>query len=519
MPEAWQTGWLEACRHDFSRVFLDHSTYLICQAMQSTSENLYSTEQIRAAEQRAINQLGISGPELMERAGAFAFALVAERWPEQRHMTVFCGAGNNGGDGYVVARLALQAGYRVVVLALAAPGSLTGEALQACRSFVAEGGTIEAMEPGKTVEQGIIIDALFGIGLSRVVVGDYALAIAAINSAACPVLALDVPSGLHAGTGAVLGCAVKATVTATFIGLKCGLFTGEAPEYCGEIVCSGLDIDETVTAATSPFARLLNKIELPRRSRTAHKGHFGHVLLIGGNLGFSGAIRLAGEAALRSGAGLVSIATRAAHSGLVNIGRPELMCHGIETGEALQTMLEKASVIVIGPGLGQDDWAREMFGAALAVDKASVIDADALNLLALQPKSRNNWILTPHPGEAARLLGSSSGQVCADRFAALADIQSQYGGVCSLKGAGTLISDGETVYVGTTGNPGMASGGMGDVLAGLIGGLLAQGLSSEQATKLGVYVHGEAADSLALEYGERGLLAGDLPERIRILLN
>ncbi|OQW76441.1 MAG: bifunctional ADP-dependent (S)-NAD(P)H-hydrate dehydratase/NAD(P)H-hydrate epimerase [Proteobacteria bacterium ST_bin11] len=487
--------------------------------MQTPPNKLYCTAQIREAERYAIEELGIPGRELMRRAGFSLFEQIRRRWPEKQAITVFCGAGNNGGDGYDVATLALQANYRVYVYTLSDPNALLGDALSAYQDFVKTGGRVSCFEAGQSQVQGVVVDALFGIGLSRQVGEDFASAISAINTSGCPVVAVDVPSGLHAYTGSVLGCAVKADLTVTFIGLKCGLFTGDAPEYCGEIVCSGLDIDEAVLAAMPPFALALERVDLPRRARIAHKGHFGHVLLIGGNLGYTGAIRLAGEAALRSGAGLVSIATRAAHSGLLNIGRPELMCHGIESGEALHALLEKASIIVIGPGLGKDDWAREMFGAALAIDKPCVIDADALNLLSLQPKRRENWILTPHPGEAARLLGSSARQISADRFATLADLHSQYGGTCVLKGAGTLITSGETIYVGTTGNPGMATGGMGDVLCGLIGGLVAQGLSLGHASRLAVFVHGEAADSLASEFGERGLLAGDLPERIRTLLN
>lgn len=487
--------------------------------MLTPSNKLYCTAQIREAERYAIDELGIPGRELMRRAGYALFEQIRRRWPKQTAITVLCGAGNNGGDGYVVAKLALQANYQVSVYALTDPNVLPGDALSAYQDFLQAGGSVSDFEAGQSKLQGVIVDALFGIGLSRDVGEVYTLAIAAINASSCPVVAVDVPSGLHAYTGSVLGCAVKADLTVTFIGLKCGLYTGEAAEYCGEIVCSTLDIEDAVLAAMPPFALLLDKIELPRRARIAHKGHFGHVLLVGGNLGYTGAIRLAGEAALRSGAGLVSIATRAAHSSLINIGRPELMCHGVECGETLQALLDKASVVVIGPGLGQDDWAREMFNTVIASDKPCVLDADALNLLAEQSTRRENWVLTPHPGEAARLLGCNTRQISSDRFAALTDMQNQCGGTCLLKGAGTLISNGETVYVGTTGNPGMASGGMGDVLSGLIGGLLAQGLSLDEATRLGVYVHGEAADSLALEFGERGLLAGDLPERIRKLLN
>jgi NAD(P)H-hydrate epimerase len=243
------------------------------------------------------------------------------------------------------------------------------------------------------------------------------------------------------------------------------------------------------------------------------------VLLIGGNHGFSGAIRLAAEAALYTGAGLVSIATRASHSATLNLGRPEIMCHGVEDNQQLQALLPKATVVVIGPGLGQDSWAQTMLAALLGTDKLTVIDADALNLLAKQACHRQNWILTPHPGEAARLLTVNTSEISADRYAAVRALQQRFGGVCLLKGAGTLLADAEHIQVGITGNPGMASGGMGDVLAGIIAGLLAQGLTLVQAAGLGVYVHGEAADRLAHRCGERGLLASELFSEVRHCLN
>jgi NAD(P)H-hydrate epimerase len=316
-----------------------------------------------------------------------------------------------------------------------------------------------------------------------------------------------------------MGCAVQAEATMTFIGLKCGLFTGEAADYCGQIVLADLNVPKTVFATVKPSAKLLKKTALLPRSRCAHKGKFGHVLLIGGNLGYSGAIRLAGEAALRSGAGLVSIASRAAHISLLNIGRPELMCHAVEEASELIPLLAKAGVVVIGPGLGKDDWAESLFETVLACGKPLVVDADGLNLLAQKPLKRQNWVLTPHPGEAARLLACRTDDIAADRYAAVAALQQDYGGVCLLKGAGSLIADGEDIYVSTTGNPGMASGGMGDVLSGIVGSLLAQGWSLAEALKLGVYVHGEAADWSAAEQGERGLLASDLFAELRRCLN
>lgn len=486
--------------------------------MQYSPKPLYSAAQIRQAERIAIEDLAIPGLQLMRNAGQAAFAELQRRWPDRRALTVFCGAGNNGGDGYVIARLALQAGYTVSIYAIADVGVLKGDAQTSYRDFLQAGGTIGKLTPDLAVRDGIIVDALLGTGLNREVSDNYSKAIAAINACGCPVLAVDVPSGLCADTGCVMGYAVKADITVTFIGLKPGLFTGQAADYCGEIVHADLAVPETVFAGIEPVARLLAKVSLSRRPRGAHKGHFGHVLLIGGNLGYSGAIRLAGEAALRSGAGLVSIATRAEHSAMVNIGRPELMSQGIEYPMQLHMLLKKAGVVVIGPGLGQDDWAHSLLAEVLATDKPCVLDADALNLLAQRDDRRANWILTPHPGEAARLLGCSTRGIGADRFAAVAALHHRYGGVCVLKGAGSLIADGQAIHVATTGNPGMASGGMGDVLAGIAGGLLAQGLSLADAAKLAVYVHGEAADR-ASEQGERGMLASDLLPVIRRCLN
>lgn len=486
--------------------------------MQISTSALYSTAQIRQAERQAIERLGIPGRELMRRAGAALFGHIQQRWPEAGELTVFCGSGNNGGDGYEVARLAIEAGYRVTVFEMADPEQLPADALSAYRDFVQAGGCVSTFEADRSAITGIVVDALFGIGLSRPVAAGYLPAIAAINAAAGPVVAVDVPSGLQADTGCILGAAVAADLTVTFIGPKQGLYTGAAADCRGDVVCTDLQIAELL-GQMAPAGHLVIGTRLPKRQRSAHKGQFGHVLLIGGNHGYSGAIRLAAEAALRAGAGLVSVATRAAHSALVNIARPELMCRAAEQAGDLEQMLDKADVVVVGPGLGRDAWAQTMFDCAVAAGKPCVVDADGLNLLALGNSKRDNWVLTPHPGEAARLLSCDTRQVGADRFAAVTALQQRYGGVALLKGAGTLIGDGLRTYVVAAGNPGMASGGMGDVLAGVIGGLIAQGFPLYQAALVGAQVHAAAADSLAAEYGERGLLAGDLPPRIRELLN
>lgn len=257
---------------------------------------------------------------------------------------------------------------------------------------------------------------------------------------------------------------------------------------------------------------------LPARNPAAHKGDFGHVLVFGGDHGMSGALRLAGEAALRTGAGLVSAATRAEHAASISVARPELMSHGIESASALAPLLKRATVLAVGPGLGQEEWGRKLLSSVLQSTLPMVVDADALNLLAIEPSQRDNWILTPHVGEAARLLDVTIEQVQADRVAAAVTLQKKYGGVTVLKGAGTVVV-GVTgdVAVCSEGNPGMASGGMGDVLTGVIAGLLAQGCLLTEAAQQGVCLHAHAADVAAQE-GQRGLLASDLFPVLRRLL-
>ena len=484
--------------------------------MSALSEKLYRAAQIREMEDLAFSALGITAQDLMLRAGQAVFAELRRRWPNKRRLAVFCGAGNNGGDGYVTASLALQADYAVRVYALGAPDSLQGAALQAYQAYQQAGGLVSTLEEDTSLPGvDIIVDALLGTGLNRQPNANYAAAIELINAADCPIVAADIPSGLQADSGNAQGSAVKAAATVSFVGLKAGLFTGMAADYCGEIVFADLDLPAELFAQIQPAAGLLKKTALPARSRTAHKGRFGHVLLIGGNHGYFGAIRLAAEAALRCGAGLVSVATRAGHAPYLAIGRPEIMSHGVESIAELQVMLNKASVIAIGPGLGQDDWAQAMFAQAIDAGKPMLMDADALNLLATQPRYRPNWVMTPHPGEAARLLGSTIADIAADRYQAVTALQQRYGGVCVLKGAGSLVCDDQGIYVNTTGNPGMAGGGMGDVLSGIVAALLAQGLPPAAAAGLADFVHGQAADLCAAEHGERGLLASDLFAELR----
>ncbi len=485
--------------------------------------NLYCAAQVRELDRTAIETFSIPGLTLMERAGSAAFDLLCRVWPEAHVITVVCGVGNNGGDGYVLARLALQAGKTVHLLQLGEVEKIKGDALTNFDRFIEIGGEITPFET-ITEECDVIVDGIFGTGLEREVIGAWRQAIEAINASASPILALDIPSGLHSDSGQVLGVAVKAGATISFIGLKRGAFTGAGPEQCGQVLFDDLAVPEAVYAVEQPAAKRVEWSMLTgllgRRARDAHKGNFGHLLVVGGDHGFSGAVRMAGEAALRTGAGLVTVATRPEHAALLNTVRPELMCHGVAGASALAPLLQRATVIAIGPGLGKSPWGRELLGAVLETKLPLVVDADALNQLASEPARRDNWILTPHPGEAARLLGMSAAEIQSDRFQSARQLQERYGGVVVLKGAGTLISATATepTAVCTAGNPGMATAGMGDVLTGIIAGMVAQGLSLNDAATSGVCLHAAAADRAA-QAGERGLLANDLQIELRLLLN
>ncbi|MGH8558033.1 MAG: NAD(P)H-hydrate dehydratase [Methylococcales bacterium] len=481
---------------------------------------LYRAEQVRSMDRVAIDQLEISGLELMHRAGKEAFRVLKQMCPDRQSIAVFCGAGNNAGDGFVVARLALEAGYPVKVYALISPDRLRGDAAAVFLEFLDHGGEFSEFTGTFAEPADVIVDALLGTGLDREVSGLFYNAIEQINRFEGQVLALDIPSGLNADNGFPMGIAVRADQTVSFIGAKQGLYTGDGVDYSGVVTFASLDVPAEVTASEQPSSYLLasprNLFE-PRR-RSAHKGDFGHLLIVGGEAGFNGAARLAGQAGARVGAGLISLATRACHAPFINLAQPEMMCHGIESAEALQGLLDKATAVAVGPGLGQSDWARTLFECVLDTGLNTVVDADALNLLARTPLRRANWVLTPHPGEAARLLACDTLAIRKDRFAAVEAVQKKYGGVCVLKGAGSLISDGETIAICPSGNPGMASGGMGDLLTGIIAGLIVQGFSLGDAARAGAYLHGEAAD-LAARNGERGMLATDLLPFLRDLVN
>ncbi len=471
----------------------------------------------------AIEDEGIPGYTLMTRAGAAALRAARAQFPDAMRWQVVCGAGNNAGDGYVVARLAAQDGIVVSVVALVDPESLTGDAATAYDDFAAEGGVVMPWEGALDDEASLIVDALLGSGLERDVAGEFAAAALAMNAHPAHVVSLDIPTGVHADTGQVMGTAVEADLTVTFVGLKAGLFAGEGSELSGTLVFDGLGVPEHCRPHAEAVSRRISSRVLRRclmrRPRGSHKGDFGHVLIIGGGEGMPGAVRLAGEAALRTGAGLVSVATHPSHASVVVGSRPELMSHGIAEAESLAPLLERATAIAFGPGLGRSEWAQQLYATVSELDLPCVWDADALNLLAETPAKNARRIITPHPGEAGRLLGAATSAVQDDRPAALKSLQEKYGGVVVLKGANTLVtSKKEVPWLCTSGNPGMASPGMGDVLTGVIAALLAQGLGKEASAVVGVEAHARAGD-LAARSGERGTIASDLIAELRRVVN
>ncbi len=479
--------------------------------MSYLPEALYAAAQTREADRRAAAEHGLGGGLLMARAGAVAFALLRERYPRARRVVVVCGPGNNGGDGYVVARLAAEAGLGVTVLSPVDGSRLHGDA--AASAWRSRGGITRPFAPEPLRDGELIVDALFGTGLERPVEGEWRTVIDAINAAGRAVLALDVPSGLHADTGRVLGSAVRASATITFIGLKAGLFTAQGREHSGTILFDDLGVPAAVFHDLPARAQRITAAKLPRlapRARHAHKGDAGRVVVVGGAPGMPGAVRLAGEAAYRAGAGLVTVATHPEHAPLVSAVRPELISVGIADATSLLPLLERSQAVAIGPGLGQGVWAQALWRATVEAAAPLVVDAEALRLLAAAPRQRDNWVLTPHPGEAAALLGCSAAEIEADRFAAVRRLQAKFGGVCVLKGSGTLVAaDGATPWLCDRGTPALASGGSGDVLTGVIVALLAQGLTPLDAARVGVWAHAVAGEQGAAG-ADRGLLAGDL---------
>jgi hydroxyethylthiazole kinase-like uncharacterized protein yjeF len=528
---------------------------------------LYTAEQVSRLERRAKTDFAVDGYDLMVRAGEAAFSSIISQWPAVRQLIILCGGGNNGGDGLVVARLAKQHDIEVQIVMLADVANLSGEAKKAADDVLASELTILTADQvewpigsdGPTIScEVIIVDALLGSGLNGELTPPYESLIHQANNSGLPVLAIDVPSGLNATTGVVGNSAILADVTLTMIEYKQGLFTGAGPSHCGDIRLAPLSLPnelrklETGSSQLESWAELSQLPRFRARDIDHHKGHYGHVLIVGGDLGCGGAISLATGAALRSGAGLVSVATRPEHVTGVISRFPEAMVHGVKSGQDLQMLLDRADAIVVGPGLGQSYWGEQLLQQVMAVHTPVILDADALNILA-KGRIKHNLtdrisVITPHPGEAIRLLGLANGHIETDsnlnRFDVVKDLVHLYSSSVVLKGVGSLIctqlergSDdgaGDLISICSDGNAGMASGGMGDVLSGIVGSLMAQSVNAknkesdlkEESSCLNalhelvisaVCMHSAAAD-VAANQGQAGLLASDVVSSIRGLL-
>ncbi|MBS1269199.1 MAG: Bifunctional NAD(P)H-hydrate repair enzyme Nnr [Gammaproteobacteria bacterium] len=481
--------------------------------MNKTSQRLYTARQVRELDRVAIEDFGVDGYELMKRASLAGYRLLRYCFPGAGRLAVYCGSGNNGGDGYVLASLARRAGLRVELVAVGESKSETAK--QALAEFEQAGGAVTHREHEACPDADVIVDALLGTGLERAPAGVYGRTIERINEADCPVLALDIPSGLHADTGKALEPCVTADATATFIGRKLGCFTSDGRAVTGLLYFDDLDVPDEIFTRVESTATVIAPHRyvsfLQARPATAHKGDAGRVLIIGGNHEMPGAPCLSARSAHSSGAGLVYLATRLKPADIVP-NTPESMAAEITTPKDVEPMLANADAIAVGPGLGRDEWARGIWDRVSTTTIPLVVDADALFLLAENPLHRDDWILTPHPGEAARLLKTTTADVQADRVAAVRELRNRYGGIIVLKGPGTLVL-GQALYVCDLGNPGMASGGMGDALTGLIAGLRGQGIPTEESACYGVWCHARAGDRVASR-GAVGLTAGDLIDEL-----
>ncbi|MGP2519753.1 bifunctional ADP-dependent NAD(P)H-hydrate dehydratase/NAD(P)H-hydrate epimerase [Pantoea ananatis] len=479
----------------------------------SLPHSVWPAQALAQLEREGADALGISLYELMLRAGQAAYEHITVHWPDAEHWLVLCGHGNNGGDGYVVARLAQAAGKEVTLLACDSDKPLPDEAEAARNSWLEAGGVIHAPDVAWPEKVDIIVDALLGTGISRAPAEPVSTLITQVNAHDAPVMAIDLPSGLSAATGNTPGEVINATHTLSVIALKPGQLTGKARDCIGSLYFADLGLQSFLSAQSPPMARYDARFLfhwLKPRKATSHKGEQGRLLVIGGDSGTAGAVRMSAEAALRTGSGLVRVLTHKDNIIPILTARPEIMVD-VLTDAGLADALEWADVIAIGPGLGQREWGKKALEKVKSTEKPMLWDADALNLLAISAEKRQNRIITPHPGEAARLLGVKTSEIESDRLQAARELAKRYGGVAVLKGAGTIIaSENGQMAFADVGNAGMASGGMGDVLTGIIASLMGQKLALFDAACAGCVAHGAAADTLAEQRGTRGMLASDL---------
>ena len=499
---------------------------------------LYTSALTKKIDNLAVKEKNVTGYSLMQEAAEFSLNILMQEWEDADQVVTFCAKGKNSGDGFLLAKYAKESGLDSAVVLSTKQKELTGIAKQAFQEAKDSGVKFVSLISSnklKMTRKTVLVDALIGTGLKGAVRKHTKDAIDKINALGNkhPILSLDIPSGINADTGSVCGAAVVAHATASFVTYKKGCFTSDGRTCSGEIFFSDLNISKKIYTNNPSdchvleMERYLDKIVL--RDMNSHKGDFGHVLIIGGNHGFGGASILSSKAAAFSGAGLVGLATRPEHVSASISSCPEIMAVGIDSGQDLEQFLEKPDVIAIGPGLGQSAWSEQLlqrvYWEAEKRDVTVVMDADALNLLStlkLSAKRPKKLIITPHPGEAARLLNKTIEEVEANRFKTASMLQKKYNAVVILKGSGTLVcyERNNKQYVGVceAGNPGMATGGMGDVLTGIVASFVSQGLKPYEAAEMAVDVHAKAADLASLDVGEVGLLPSDVLEELRYLL-
>ncbi|MCF6436030.1 NAD(P)H-hydrate dehydratase [Pseudoalteromonas sp. MMG022] len=494
----------------------------ILEAKYSTNlpQVAYSAQQVKQYEGEAARMSATNLSQLMHRAGQALFSLFDHELVTAQRVLLLAGKGNNAGDAYVLAKLLHHAGREVCVYAVFPPEQLLGDAQQAYLSAGQSGVNIVTEQP-ELQNFCVIVDGVFGTGFKGQLPPLLIELFRDCKNSQAKRVSIDIPSGVNGTTSVVAQGTFAADMTMTFIALKQGTLTGSAKACCGQILYASLDVADAFEQLVKPSATLLAShsllSQLKQRAEDSYKNSCGHVLVIGGNKGMAGAVRLAAEAALRSGAGLVSVATHPDSAASVLQGRYELMVHGIDKADELELLMDKADVMVIGPGLGQNDWAKTVFEKSLSFEGPVVVDADALNMLASSHKHYAHAVLTPHLGEAKRLLADAQDVDPLSRFTLATWLATNYKATIVLKGPGSLVADTKRININRSGCSAMASAGMGDVLSGIIGALRAQGMESFAASSLAVYIHGLAAQIAAKE-GERGLLASDLFVHIRRLL-
>jgi NAD(P)H-hydrate epimerase len=504
---------------------------------------VFTAEEMRRLDRRAITDLGIPGTTLMENAGAAAAREIRSAFGplKGRLVVILCGKGNNGGDGFVLARHLARGGAKARVFLLGAVADVKGDAAVKLREFQRRRGRVTEItreeslkEVGRALQGAdLVVDALLGTGLGGPAEGLIARAIVAINASGRPVVALDLPSGLSSDAGTLLGPTVSATVTTTFAGLKRGLLLYPGAAHAGEVRVVPIGIPPAeVSRGISVFLLEPSDIRplFPPRSPDAHKGSFGHLLVVAGSVGKTGAAALAGRAGLRSGAGLVTIACPASQQPIVAALGMETMTEplaetpsqslALKAKERLLELVARVDALALGPGISLDPETQSLVRELVVeVVRPMVLDADGLTALAghldLLRQARAPRCLTPHPGEMARTLGITVAEVQARRIETVRAFCQRYGVFVLLKGARTVIGDPEgKIFLNPTGNPGMASGGAGDVLTGMAGAFLARGMEPLQALQAGAYLHGLAGDLARQEKGEEGLVAGDILEAV-----